>query len=128
MTFGPILGHKFDVGRTNAGSFSSISDANALVNSVLQAYPDAVEAVRSGAIPSTQLYARFNSPTGYEAYRNDVRGPIRMRQTFGVAVRIRYEPRSPNGYVVVTSFPANHDPAVPRGGVSVGGLNIRTPW
>jgi hypothetical protein len=52
------------------------------------------------------IEALFSSPTGIEAYK-DGYAEAYIRATYGVGVVIQHSSSSPNGYLVVTAFPAN---------------------
>ena len=91
------------------GSFSSLEAANKLVNATVAQNPDKVERVTSGSSPRQELEARFDSPTGYEAYARTERSQPYIRNTNGVVVVIVPDARTAKGYRVDTAFPVNFD-------------------
>ena len=102
--------------RLNASSsFFDLASANYFVNMTLDAYPDIVDAVRSGDRPKTELQRYFKEPTGYQVYRTETyylangEPVIRTatRKTYGVAVRIVRDNRERNGFRVVSAFPVS---------------------
>jgi len=114
-----ILGSRINVfgiitaGERRAGSFTSIEAANKLVNSTLAQNQDKVDAFVARRFPSIlpfmNLFADFDSPTGYEVYAPNDRAQPRMRQTYGVTVHIRRSDQSDKGYFVHSSWPMNKD-------------------
>jgi hypothetical protein len=65
--------------------------------------------VASGAVQKDFVTAVFASPTGIEAYARNVREEPRIRDTTGVGVSIAHDPRSKNGFTVISSYPRNDD-------------------
>jgi hypothetical protein len=96
------------------GSFLSLSGANDLVNRVLERNADLVDAVASGAVDDQWLEVRFGYPTGKEALVSDESLEPRIRPTYNVGVEIVHDPRSPNGYTVLTAYPLNNLPGETR--------------
>jgi hypothetical protein len=93
---------------TRAGSFTSLEAANKLVNSTLSQNRSIVEAVIKGQIGKARIQSIFRSETGIEAYTDkpwDPSAPITIRDTFGVAVIILRNIKSPRGFSIVTAFP-----------------------
>jgi hypothetical protein len=93
------------------GSFDSIENANDLVNRLLRANSDKVDAVANGQVGRIYIEYRFGSDTGYELYRPDPdTHELEIRRTYAVAVVLEHDPRSPRGFRVITAFPMNIDP------------------
>ena len=92
-----------------AGSFTTGEAAARLTNATLSANSDRVQAVARGEKPFDFVTSMFGSPTGTEAYARNVREQPTVRPTFGVGVRINYDPVSRNGFTVITSYPRNDD-------------------
>jgi hypothetical protein len=89
------------------GSFTSLDSATRLVNSTLAQNRPLVDQVASGAVPVRRVDAQFDSVTGYQAYARTERSQPYIRDTFGVGVVIRHDPRSEKGFGVVSAFPLN---------------------
>ena len=66
-----------------------------------------VQLVASGKKTEAFLKKRFGYVTGREAYRPEPDAEPYMRDTYGVGVEIRYDPRSSRGFRVVTAYPRN---------------------
>jgi len=88
-----------------AGSFRSVDEANELINETLNDNLDAVGSVVKGVRSMEEIDKDFDSSTGYEAFPMARRGPIAMRETYWVRVRIVRDSRSPKGFRVITAFP-----------------------
>jgi hypothetical protein len=90
------------------GSFPSLEAANKLVNSTIFQNMAIVEKVIRGELAGgVSVNAWFDAPTGYESYMPSFSGNPEIRPTRGVRVVLRYNPRSPKGYSIVTAFPIN---------------------
>lgn len=98
-------------GYSRAGTFFSLEAANKLVNSTLAQKQDVVDQVARGEIGirrNIPVDARFGSPTGREAFTErpwDPSASIDFRETFGVGVFIRHNPRSIKGFSIISAFP-----------------------
>lgn len=101
------------VGERRAGSFTSLEAANKLINSTLSQNNDKIDAFVERRFPSVlpfmNIFADFDSPTGYEAYAPNDRAQPRMRPTYGVTVHIRRTTASEKGYYVHSAWPTNRD-------------------
>jgi RHS repeat-associated protein len=97
------------VGRTQLGSFPSVTAAQKLINSTLAANQDIVAAVVSGDYGDRTVAVNkaFGSPTGRVAKRAEPRSdsPISVVDGTGVRVIIQRDPDRPNGFSVVSAFP-----------------------
>ncbi|MBI4273153.1 MAG: hypothetical protein HY659_00440 [Rhizobiales bacterium] len=91
-----------------AGSYSSLTKANRLVNSTLAQNKVKVDLVASGVTPAATLRASFGSITGKEAYAPSLYSTPTMRETYGVKVFILSDPTSQRGYRVHTSYPTRY--------------------
>ena len=100
------------IGERRAGSFTSVEAANKLVNSTVAQNADKVAAFVSGKFPNVLtvqfIYAKFPTPTGYEAYSPDGSNPS-IRPTYDVTARLIRSDRSPKGYIVHSAWPSNSD-------------------
>jgi hypothetical protein len=96
------------------GSFANLFTANGFVNEILAGFWSSVEAVARGDRKKITLQAWLDRPTGYESYRRRFRDRVIIRETTGVAVVLRHDPRLSKGFFVLTAFPNN--PSEPRGG------------
>ena len=101
------IGWLFEVQLRRAGSFPTLSAANRLVSATLAQNSELLATVASGAQSQATLLARFPNPTGIEAVRTSSKGQPFVRDTFGVAVVVEYDPASPLGYVIKTAYPRN---------------------
>ena len=99
----------FSLYRWRHGTFPSLEAAQQLTNSNLAQNSEIVNAVAHGELPDAFVTSTFDSVTGTEAYRITQRtsSPVRVRRTFGVGTLIRRAPAMPDGFVIVTSYPAN---------------------
>jgi Bacterial CdiA-CT RNAse A domain len=91
------------------GSFLSLESANDFVNRTLENDQSKVDRVANGQEKEATLDRRFGYPTGREVFRPTGDSDPYMRDTYGVRVVIRNDPRSENGYRVLTAFPINED-------------------
>jgi hypothetical protein len=89
------------------GSFSSLEAANKLVNATVARNPAKVDLVASGRSGRQELDARFDAPTGYEAYARTERSQPYIRDTYDVRVIIVRDSRAAKGFRVDTAFPGN---------------------
>lgn len=96
-----------------AGSFTSLSEANRLVELALSSDPDVAAVARGQLRGNTRIFARVGAITGYEAYYDDRANVPRIRNTYGVEVVIRHDPNAAEGFVIRTAYPANLDPSRP---------------
>ncbi len=84
-----------------------------LTNATIAANQDKVAAFVAGgllhALPYQNLFLKFRSRTGYEAYVADDQAQPVMRDTYSVMVSLRRSPTSKKGYFVVSAFPLNED-------------------
>jgi hypothetical protein len=82
------------------------------VNETIQANLETVEAVKAGllgvykGVLITRYYGRS---TGAEWYRDTPYSEPRWRTTYSVGAILLYEPRLPQGFLVVTAYPRNED-------------------
>ena len=90
-----------------AGTFSSLSSANKLVNSVLAQFPLSVAAVASGLMPDELLVTTFGSPTGRQAVAVSRLSSIFIDDTFSIKVFIIHDPFFPRGFRVHTAYPTS---------------------
>ena len=97
----------YSYARKANGSFDSRESANDFVNRTLEQNRDQVEAVATGRLAEKFITYRFGYKTGREAFREDVDAVPYLRDTYGVGVLIRRDPRAARGYSVVTAFPKN---------------------
>ena len=114
-----ILGNRVNIlligtlGEKRAGSFPSIEAASKLVSATIAANQDKVDAFVAGgllhALPWQNLFLKFRSRTGYEAYVADDESRPVMRDTYSVMVSLRRSASSPKGYFIVSAFPLNED-------------------
>jgi Escherichia/Staphylococcus phage prohead protease len=91
------------------GSFASREAATDFVNRTLENDKTAVDRVANGLDKHGTLDRRFGFPTGREVFRPTGDAEPYVRDTHGVRVVIRHEPRSERGYGVLTAFPINED-------------------
>jgi Escherichia/Staphylococcus phage prohead protease len=91
------------------GSFASREAANDFVNRTLENDRTAVDRVADGLDKRATLNRRFGFSTGREVFRPTGDAEPYIRNTYGVRVIIRHEPRSERGYGVLTAFPINED-------------------
>jgi hypothetical protein len=91
------------------GSFTSEESATRLVNSTISRNQTVVDEVARGKAHRTELIARFDVPTGYEAYVRTERSEPYIRDTYGVKVVIFRDTGSKKGYRVHTAYPGNFD-------------------
>ncbi len=89
------------------GSFESIETANDFINRTLEQNKSAVDQVASGSASRDFVTARFGYITGREAYRPNPDADPYLRNTYGVGVEIRHDPRAGRGYRVFTAYPRN---------------------
>ena len=97
----------FTVSRRRVGSFTSIEAATKLVNSTLAENAETVAAVAGGRRAGAFVTSVSNAPTGIEAYARTPRSEPYVRNTSGVGVLIAHDPRSRNGFRVITAYPRN---------------------
>ncbi|NOT71320.1 MAG: hypothetical protein HOP09_08605 [Hyphomicrobium sp.] len=95
--------------RIRAGSYPSIEAATKLTNAILAQNLDKVGRVVSGELKRDFIVGVFSSATGVEAYARNVREQPRIRVTTGVGISIVHDPRSKNGFTVISSYPRNDD-------------------
>jgi hypothetical protein len=93
--------------RREQGSFTSLEQANELVNRVLRLESGKVDNVAEGKVRRETLEQMFDGVTGKEAFRPNGDSDPYIRDTYGVRVVIKRDGRSPRGYTVVTAFPVN---------------------
>jgi hypothetical protein len=93
--------------REAQGSFTSLEQANDLVNRVIEMNKDRVDRVATGQKRDATLQERFDFVTGKEAYRPNGDSEPYIRDTDSVRVVIRHDPRSWRGYRVHTAYPVN---------------------
>jgi Bacterial CdiA-CT RNAse A domain len=93
--------------RLAQGSFTSLEQANDLVNRVIEMNKDKVDQVAAGKVKGAKLEQRFDFVTGKEAFRPNGDSDPYIRDTYGVRVIIRHDPRSWRGYRVHTAYPVN---------------------
>jgi len=94
------------------GKFGSYPDALRYVNETLQASIETVEAVKAwlkGGDEGELITKYYGRPTGAEWYRDSAYSKPRWRTTYSVGVILRYDPRLPQGFLVVTAYPRNED-------------------
>ena len=100
-------------GEKRAGSFPSLEAANKLVNSTIAQHIDKVQPYVDRrllySLPVLYVHADFSAPTGYEAYAPTDNQAPRIRDTYGVTVRLIRSPHSPKGYIVHSAWPTNRD-------------------
>jgi len=89
------------------GSFSSLESANKLVSATVARNPALVDLVASGRSGRKELDARFDAPTGYEAYARTERSQPYIRDTYDVRVIIVRDGRAAKGFRVDTAYPGN---------------------
>lgn len=94
------------IGRRES-SFASVEAANDFVNRTLERNTSAVDLVAGGRVGEEFVTTRFGYVTGREAFRPSPDSEPYMRDTFGVGVLIRHDPRSERGYRVITAYPRN---------------------
>jgi len=94
-----------------AGSFSSVEAANKLVNSTLSRNSVFVDAMANGeyGYDVQEVLANFNSPTGKQAFKSSYTAQAFIRDTYGVLVVIKYNPKLSNKFFVLTAYPLNED-------------------
>ncbi len=106
----PLIGA---VGEKRAGSFPSVEAASKLINATIAANRDKIDAFVAGgllhALPYQNLFLKFRSRTGYEAYVADDQSQPVMRDTYSVMVSLRRSQSSKKGYFVVSAYPLNED-------------------
>jgi hypothetical protein len=93
--------------RREQGSFTSLEQANDLVNRVIEMNKDRVDRVATGQKRDATLQERFDFVTGKEAFRPNGDSDPYIRDTDSVRVVIRHDPRSWRGYRVHTAYPVN---------------------
>jgi hypothetical protein len=91
--------------RREEGSFTSLEQANHLVNRVLEMNKDKVDGVAAGQKRETTLQERFEFVTGKEAFRPNGDSEPYIRDTNSVRVVIRPDKSSWRGYRVHTAYP-----------------------
>lgn len=89
------------------GSFTNLHAANAFVNETLARSRSIVDDVVAGSAPFATLTAWFDRTTGYESYRRGFHDQVIIRDTTGVLVHIRRDPRSLRCFRVITAYPIN---------------------
>src|SRR4029077_11134716 len=75
-------------GAPAAGSFRSVDEANEVINKTLNDNLETVGSVVNGLRSTEKIDRDFDTSTGYEAFPMARRGPIGMRETYSVRVRI----------------------------------------
>jgi hypothetical protein len=95
-----------------AGSFSSLADANDLTNQVLNSPENIwlVQMLERGEFSKLNLLHRFGYKTGKEAFRPFKTSAAYMRDTFAVCVKLLPDPQNTNKFRIVTSYPTNELP------------------
>jgi len=93
--------------RREQGSFTSLEQANDLVNRVLEMNKDKVDGVAAGKKREAKLQERFDFVTGKEAFRPNGDSEPYIRATDSVRVVIRPDKSSWRGYRVHTAYPVN---------------------
>jgi hypothetical protein len=93
--------------RREQGSFTSLEQANDLVNRVIEMNKDKVDGVASGKKREAKLQERFDFVTGKEAFRPNGDSEPYIRATDSVRVIIRPDKSSWRGYRVHTAYPVN---------------------
>ncbi|MEA2883164.1 MAG: hypothetical protein QOH32_2420 [Bradyrhizobium sp.] len=93
--------------RREQGSFTSLEQANDLVNRVLEMNKDKVDGVATGKKREATLQERFDFVTGKEAFRPNGDSEPYIRATDNVRVVIRPDNSSWRGYRVHTAYPVN---------------------
>ncbi|CAN7529162.1 RNase A-like domain-containing protein [Pararhizobium sp. LjRoot238] len=94
------------------GKFGSYPEALRYVNETIQANIATVEAVKAGLLGGDEgelITKYYGRPTGAEWYRDAPYSKPRWRTTYSVGVILRYDPRLPQGFLVVTAYPRNED-------------------
>ena len=89
------------------GSFPSLAAANKLVNSTLAQNASIVDEVATGRVDHATAQSWFGSPTGYESYKPSFGSQATIRDTFGVLVVMKHDPRSSRGFRIITAYPNN---------------------
>ena len=107
-----VLGYR--AGLWRAGSFPSLVAANKLVSSTLSQNSSAVNDYLSGRglnafKPWLTVVGVFSSPTGVEAYVENLRMRPSIRATHLVKVIIRAAPERAKGFYVLTAFPTEEN-------------------
>ena len=92
------------------GTFFSEKDAEEFTNQTIDVNREKIDKIvkqKNGT--AEEISARFDSPTGKEAYlpNDDQYATPRIRTTFGVTVYVVSASNSPRGYRVITSYPTN---------------------
>ena len=96
---------RFPKSGLRVGSFSSIAEANRLVNDTLLSDPSKVEAVRAGVFPSAVVRSAYPDFTGREAVQLEWNGELYARKVSGVKVLIIRDTMLLKGFRVHTAFP-----------------------
>lgn len=100
-------GHRGDGLRV--GSFTSENAATRLVNSTIAQNQAVVDEVAGGRSFARIARARFDAPTGYEAYARTERSEPYIRDAYGVCALLLHDSSSKRGFRVHTAFPCNFD-------------------
>jgi uncharacterized protein len=98
---------RIGVWKDRVGSFSSLEAGNKLVNATLAQNFIPVDDVAVGRRSRATIESWFGAPTGYESYAPTFHSRPTIRETWGVRVVLRHDPKSPRGFRVFTSFPIN---------------------
>ena len=89
------------------GSFTSLLAANYFVNATIEQNIETIDQKVIGGNRYAIIKAWYDRPTGYESYRRRLQDPAVIRTTYGVAVLLRPDKSSKNGFRIVTAFPIN---------------------
>ena len=104
-----FIGLDVPANRIRAGSYPSIEAATKLTNATLAQNLDKVGRVASGELKRDFVVGVFSSAPGVEAYARNVREQPRIRVTTGVGISLVHDPRSKNGFTIISSYPRNDD-------------------
>jgi Bacterial CdiA-CT RNAse A domain len=90
-----------------ASSFTTVEAANKLINATIADNKDKVARVVRGQEPRDTLELKFDSPTGYQMYKDSASSQARRRDTYWVRVVIERDVSNPRGFRLVTALPFN---------------------
>jgi hypothetical protein len=95
-----------------AGSFSSLVEANDLVTDTLNSPENLwlVQKLERGELDELGVLHRFGFKTGKEAFRPYETSRACMRSTYAVYVYMRPDPEKRGKFTIVTAFPTNEIP------------------
>lgn len=98
--------------RETHGTFSSLERANSLVNGVLSANAESVDAFLKSDKRKLFIESFGKRITGMEGYRKTglftKKPPLNYRDTYGVRVILTKDKSRPNGFQIITAFPTNN--------------------